>query len=101
MRCLLAVFCFLAIGGVSNANAQLAATQDAQYMATLKAVANYKIDDEENIRDVETLREDRRFNQKLARMLDKLQNTRTKNSTNRRVYNILLKAGEQIYKELD
>lgn len=101
MRCLLAVFCFLAISGVSNAKAQLAATRDAQYMATLKAVANYKIDDEENIRDVETLREDRRFNQKLARMLDKLQNTRTKNSTNRRVYNILLKAGEQIYKELD
>lgn len=100
MKCLLAVLSlslFLAL----PAKAQMSATRDAQYMATLKAVANYKIDDEENIRDVERLREDRRFNQKLARMLDKLQNDRTKNSTNKRVYNILLKAGKDVYNELN
>lgn len=75
------------------ASAQFAATQDAQYIATLRAVLNYKIDDEENIRNIEKLREDKWFNQKLTRMLDKLQNTRSKNATNRRVYDILIKAG--------
>lgn len=98
---LFSVLILLSLFMAIPAHAQYAAQRDAQYMATLKAVVNYKINDEENLRDVESLREDRRFNQKLSRMLEKLQNTRTKNSTNRRVYNILLKAGEQIYKELD
>lgn len=85
----------------TKAQAQLTSQKDAQYMATLKAVVNYKIDDEENISKIEDLRNDKRFNQKLQKMLEKLQNTRTKNSTNKRVYNILLKAGQEIYKELD
>ena len=83
------------------ASAQFAATQDAQYIATLRAVLNYKIDDEENIRNIEKLREDKWFNQKLTRMLDKLQNTRSKNATNRRVYDILIKAGRDISRELN
>lgn len=83
------------------ASAQLAAEKDATYIATLKAVVNYKIDDEENMSAIESLRENQRFNQRLQRMLNKLQNTRTKNSTNRRVYNILLKAGKDIYDELN
>ena len=83
------------------ASAQFAAQNDAKYIATLKAVVNYKIDDEENLSAVESLRENRMFNQKLQRMLNKLQNTRTKNSTNKRLYNILLKAGKDIYNELD
>lgn len=98
---LFSVLILLSLVTLKPAHAQYAAQRDAQYMATLKAVVNYKINDEENLRDVESLREDRRFNQKLTRMLEKLQNTRTKNSINRRVYNILLKAGEQIYRELD
>lgn len=98
---LFSVLILLSLFAAIPAQAQYAAQRDAQYMATLKAVVNYKINDEENLRDVESLREDRRFNQKLTRMLEKLQNTRTKNSINRRVYNILLKAGEQIYRELD
>ena len=83
------------------AGAQFTAQKDAQYMATLKAVTDYKINDEENIKNVEQLRQDARFNRKLVRMMDKLQNSRTKDSRNRRIYNILLKAGEDIYKELD
>lgn len=97
----LSVLFFYTVLTAFPAQAQFSAQQDAQYIATLKAVVNYKIDDEENLRDVESLRENKRFNQKLARMLDKLQNTRTKNSTNRRVYDILLKAGRDIYRELD
>lgn len=81
-------------------SAQYAAQNDAKYIATLKAVVNAKIDDEENLSAVEQLRENQRFNRELMRMLEKLQNTRTKNSTNRRVYNILLKAGKDVYDEL-
>lgn len=89
------VFC------AGSASAQFSAQKDAQYLATLKAVVNYKIDDEENVRDVEKLRQNQAFNRKLQRMLDKLQNTRTKNTTNRKVLQILEKAGEDIYRLLD
>ena len=87
--------------GALPAQAQYAAQQDAEYIATLKAVVNYKIDDEENLKDIESLRENQVFARKLTRMMNKLQNTRSKNSTNRRIYNILLKAGRDIYRELD
>lgn len=86
---------------VSPASAQFSAQNEAKYLATLKAVVNYKINDEESLRGVESLRENQRFNQQLQRMLNKLQNSRTKNSTNKRVYDILIKAGKQIYNELD
>ncbi len=100
MKWFLGVFLIGVLLG-TPAKAQYAAQNDAKYMATLKAVVNYKIDDEENLSNIESLRENRRFNQQLQRMLNKLQNTRTKNSTNRRVYDILLRAGKQIYNELD
>ena len=85
----------------SKVYAQYTSQKDAMYIATLKAVVNYKINDEENLADIEDLRKNQRFNQRLQKMLNKLQNTRTKNSTNKRVYDILLKAGEEVYKELD
>ena len=84
----------------STAWAQYSAQKDAAYMATLKAVADYKINDEENIEDIESLRENQRFNRKLQEMMAKLSNRRTKDSTNARVYRILLKAGKDIYDEL-
>lgn len=87
--------------GVQDAAAQFSAQKDAQYIATLRAVVNYKIDDEENIKDIESLRKNKAFNQKLQRMLDKLQNTRTKNTTNRKVQEILEKAGQDLYRLLD
>ncbi len=82
------------------AKAQYSAQNDAAYMATLKAVADYKIGDEENLKDVEALRANQRFLLDLRKMLDKLSNRRSKNSTNTRVYKILLKAGKEIYNEL-
>lgn len=85
----------------SPAFAQYTAQKEAQYIATLKAVTDYKINDVENLKNVQKLREDARFNRRLSKMLEKLQNTRTKDSRNQRIYDILLKAGEEIYKELD
>ncbi len=84
-----------------EADAQYAAQEDAMYLATLKAVVNYKIDDEENLKNVEALRTNQRFLQDLSKMMAKLSNRRTKNSVNSRVYKILLKAGKDIYKELN
>lgn len=96
---------YLAMGAVlfcgATAQAQYSAQKDAQYIATLKAVVNQKINDEEIIKDIESLRQNKSFNEKLQRMLDKLSNRRTKNTTNRRVLQILEKAGEDIYKLLD
>lgn len=86
---------------VPQSSAQYSSQNDAKYMATLKAVVNYKIDDQENLRDVEALRQNLKFNQKLQKMLDKLSNDRTKDAKNRQVLNILEKAGEDIYKILD
>ena len=82
-------------------HAQYSASRDAQYVATLKAVVNYKIDDETIYNDIENLRQNRKFIEKLQRMLDKLNNRRTKDATNRKVLKILEDAGEQIYKLLD
>lgn len=85
----------------SNSYAQYSSQNDAKYIATLKAVVNYKIDDKEHINDIESLRQNKQFNQKLQRMLNKLSNERTKDAKNRQVLKILEKAGEDIYKILD
>lgn len=86
---------------VSDVNAQYSASKDAQYLAVVKAVANYKINDEENLRQVERLRENENFNRKLQKMLEKLSNSRTKDTTNRKVLQILERAGKDIYDLLD
>ena len=87
--------------GANSAVAQYSSQKDAQYLATLKVVVNFKIDDEEHIKNVEALRQNQSFNRKFQRMLNKLSNARTKNTTNRQVLKILEKAGEDIYKLLD
>lgn len=88
----------LAAGDV---NAQYSASKDAQYLAVIKAVANYKINDAENLRQVEKLRENENFNRKLQKMLEKLSNNRTKDTTNRKVLQVLERAGKEIYDLLD
>lgn len=77
--------------------AQYASQMDAAYIATIKAVADYKINDQENLREMNELRENEKFNRKLQKMLDKLNNDRTKTGKNRQVYEILKKAGKDIY----
>lgn len=53
----------LGILAAGSAAAQYSAQNEAKYIATLKAVVNYKIDDQENIRDIEALRQNRQFNE--------------------------------------
>ena len=81
----------------SNVNAQYAASKDAQYLAVVKAVANYKIDDEEELDQVQKLRESERFNQTLRKMLSKLSNKRNKDAKNREVLQILKRTGKELY----
>ena len=98
---ILPVIMAIAVLSTSDVNAQFSATKDAQYLAVIKAVANYKIDDEENLRHVEELRQNENFNRKLQQMLDKLSNSRTKDTTNRRVLQILKRAGKDLYEILE
>ena len=100
MKWFLGVFLIGVLLG-TPAKAQYAAQNDAKYMATLKAVVDYKINDEENYDDIESLRQNKRFNAELRKMISKLSNRRTKNSTNNRVYRILLQAGKDVYNELN
>ena len=83
----------LAAGDV---NAQYSASKEAQYLAIVKAVADYKIDDEEHLRKIEKLRENEKFNRDLYSMIQKLNNSRRKDSTNRKVLQILENAGKQL-----
>ncbi len=101
MRLFAPLLAWSVVVGAQDAYAQFSAQKDAQYIATLKAVVNYKINDEENLKDIESLRQNQAFNQKLQTMLNKLQNTRTKNTTNRKVQQILEKAGQDLYRLLD
>lgn len=83
-----------------NAKAQTASQMDAAYLAVIKAVADYKIDDEQQEKNIEALRQDEKFNQKLEKMLSKLNNNKAKFGANKRVYEILVRAGKNIYQEL-
>lgn len=86
---------------ISPAQAQFSASKKAQSIATLKAVVNYKINDENIEKDVEKLRENKNFNERLQKKLNKLDNKRTQDSVNRNVMKVLEKAGEEIDKLLD
>ena len=57
MRLFIPVLALGLLAGVQEASAQFSAQKDAQYIATLKAVVNYKINDEENLKDIESLRQ--------------------------------------------
>ena len=83
------------------AKAQYSSQKDAAYIATLKAVVNFKIDDQENLKELNALRENQNFNKKLSQMLSKLSNNYNKDSKNKKIYKILIKAGKDIYNELD
>lgn len=74
---------------------------DAVYMATLKAVVDYKMNDKENVDTLQKLREDKKFNEKLQKKLDKLSNKKSKSGRDKRIYEILKNAGKRIYNELD
>lgn len=97
MRFLSLAIAFSLLFMSSGSNAQMAASKEAAYLATITAVSAYKINDEENLKKVEDLRQDKRFNEKLQKMLDQLQNSRTKDTKNRKILKILENAGKEIY----
>ncbi|MBP3546328.1 MAG: hypothetical protein J6K16_04255 [Alphaproteobacteria bacterium] len=84
-----------------DANAQYSSSKEAQYLAVVKAVADYKIDDEEHLRKMEKLRENEKFNRELYEMIQQLDNSRRKDSKNRKVLQILENAGKQLQELLD
>lgn len=84
-----------------TAHAQFAAQRDAANMIITKVIADYKLGDDEYLSDVNALREDQRFTQKLEKMLQELQNTHSKNSKNQRIVKILQDAGAEIDKVLN
>jgi len=75
--------------------------QDAAYIATLKAVLDYKLEDEQILEDLAQLRTNEKFNAAVEKKIQKLTNKRQKNSKNKRVYQILVNAGKNIYNELN
>ncbi|MFI3241014.1 MAG: hypothetical protein R3Y43_00430 [Alphaproteobacteria bacterium] len=79
-----------------NANAQSSSQKDASYLAILKAVVNNKIADEDYVKDLDKLRENQRFNEKLSKALSELDNSKNKNYKNKKVVEILLQAGKDI-----
>lgn len=81
--------------------AQSTAKKDAIYLATVKAVADFKINDAETFDDVEKLRENKRFLKDLQNMVNKLSNDKNKDAKNRKVLKILQQAGEDIYNILN
>lgn len=88
------------IGFSAYANAQTSSQKEAAYFATLKAVADYKINDDNNLKEMEQLRQDKKFNDKIKKMMEQLQNTKSKDTKNKNIYNILRQAGKMIYDEL-
>ena len=100
MRRALIFVIIILLCNINNSLAQFAADKDAAYLATLKAVADIKINDEEELDNVNRLRQDPQFNQKLYQMVQKLSNSKNKDSKNQRILRILKKAGKDIYDEL-
>ena len=97
MRIIFALIIGMCVFTSFYAKAQMSSTKTAQYLATVTAVSAYKIDDEENLKNVEKLRQDKRFNEKLQAMMAKLDNSKTKNNKNQQILKILEKAGKDIY----
>lgn len=91
----------LLFSNMASAQYHTSSEMDAVYMATLKAVVDYKMDDEENIKTLEKLRQDKKFNDKLKKKIEELNNNRSKSGKNKRVYDILKTTGKRIYNELN
>jgi len=98
MRYLVFLLCF---GVVLPSYAQKLSEMDAAYLATLKAVVDYKLNDKENLETIEKLRQDKKFNEKLQKKIDSLSNEKSKSRSDKRIYDILKASGKKIYNELN
>lgn len=84
----------------ASAHAQIAALDKAKYMAVLKVVVNYKMADENIVDDLDKLRESERFRKELEKIVNKLDNSKQSDASNRRIMRILEQAGKDVYREL-
>lgn len=75
--------------------------KEAAYFAMLKAVVDYKMEDEEIRQDLEKLRRNKKFNTWLTKKLDDISNQKNKTGKDKNIYNILFDAGAQIYSQLN
>ena len=91
----------LYFGAVLPSYAQKLSEMDAVYLATLKAVVDYKLNDKENLETIEKLRQDKKFNEKLQKKIDSLSNEKSKSRSDKRIYDILKASGKKIYNELN
>ena len=80
--------------------AQTTVLNQAKYLATLQVVSKHKMNDASVVDDVSKLREYERFQQELAKMVSKLDNSRPNEAKNRKIMKILERAGKEIYNEL-
>lgn len=96
-KCLLVSWLLLS---AQPTQAQMASLNNAKYMAVLKIVVNYKMGDEGIAGDLDKLRESERFKKELEKIVEKLDNSKTSNATNRRIMRILEQAGKDVYNEL-
>lgn len=85
---------------IGVAKAQYASQRDASYIIIAKVMADHKMNDEEYINDIEALRENNQFNDKLQRMIERVSNSKSKDSRSKQVDKILRKAGEDIDRAL-
>jgi len=83
-----------------SANAQIASLNKAKYLATLKVVSAHKMGDKDMLSDFDKLRESERFRKDLEKMVNKLDNSKPNEATNRKIMRILEQAGKEIYNEL-
>jgi len=83
-----------------SANAQMASLNKAKYLATLKVVSAHKMGDKDMLSDFDKLRESERFKKDLEKMVNKLDNSKPNEATNRKIMRILEQAGKEIYNEL-
>ena len=65
--------------------------------AIVKQVADFKIGDEKLAKDFETVENNREFERKMAKIMEKLNNKKMRDSKNREVINILNEAGDKLY----
>ena len=100
MKKVLCLILVLAVMPFGAAKAQMAALNKAKYIATLKVVADHKMNDESIVDDLDRLRQHERFKKELSKMVGKLDNSKPNEARNQRIMRILERAGREIYNEL-
>ena len=71
--------------------------KDARNIKIVEAVAHYKLGDENLREEMEKLDQNREYNKKMKKIMDKLSNDKRRDTKNREVVRILQEAGNKLY----